>query len=49
MHQQGNSSESSFVAMVASFVLHLLYKDTLSDERKSNLKVHFISSVMTKK
>lgn len=41
MHQQGTSSAGSFVAMVASFVLCLLYKDVLSGKKKSSYKGAF--------
>lgn len=51
MHQQGTSSAGSFVAMVASFVLCLLYKDVLSGKKKKKvvIKVHFISSIMAQR
>ena len=41
MHQQGTYSEDSFVAMVASFVVCLLYKNALSGKKKSSCKGAF--------
>lgn len=45
MHQQGTSSEGSFVAMVVFFCV--FYK-VISQERKIILKLHFISSIKIK-
>lgn len=47
MHQQGTSSEGSFVAMVASFLLYLLLSDVLAG-KKIILKLHFITSIKIK-
>lgn len=46
MHQQGTSSEGSFVAMVVFFCV--FYKVMFSQERKIILKLHFISSIKIK-